>query len=106
MIISERIKEIALQCRRCIGRRFTYDQEVSRIERAIIEATKDLSATIEAQKKEIEFLEKHLALRFGIEKAEPNAGDDPSKDYWIGTDMNCYESRRQAIDSAISKQKE
>lgn len=48
-------------------------------------------------------LEIDLASELGIEKAEPNAGDDPSKEYWIGVNQQCYESLRAAIKQAKGK---
>lgn len=61
------------------------------------------AAYLEGKKKseDTRRLEELLARELGIEKAEPNAGDDPSKEYWIGIDQQCYESLRSAIDAAI-----
>ncbi len=64
------------------------------IKQALLEATKELQEDRE-----------RLGLMLGIEKGEPNAGDDPSKEYWVGLDQKCYESLDAAIDSAIRGEK-
>lgn len=60
-------------------------------------------ATITELTKDKERLEQWLVDELGIEKALPNAGDDETKDYWIGVDNQCYESLRTAIDQARNK---
>lgn len=69
------------------------------------EITDIIVAKLSPRFEELQTRLEKLALVAGIEQAEPNAGDDPTKNYWIGLDQVCYDSLDQAISQAIAKKK-